>query len=173
MPFRRSNRGMSLRPVNRIKHVVDFQGGVTLGTQLNTAIATATDTPVLADTDGVETGSKINGFYIKAEVSTTSGTALANVYFILFKNVGGNLGTPVGNSVGTSDNKRFVIHQEMIMLQKFDADVAANPRPLFNGVIVVPKGYRRNGPNDIWQLGVFSPGANLDLCLQIHYKEFR
>ncbi len=164
---------MSLRPVNRIKHVVDVQAGVLLGVQLNTAIATTTDTPTLIVTDSVETGSKINGFYIKAEVSASSGIALANVYFMLFKNVGGNLGTPVANTVGGSDNKRYVIHQEMIMLQRFDADVAPNPRVLFNGVIAIPRGYRRNGPNDIWQLGVFSPGANIDLCLQVHYKEFR
>ncbi len=172
MPFHR-RMGSSLRPVNRIKHVFDVQAGVVLGTQLNTTIAASTDTPTQAVTSSVETAAKVNGFYIKAEVSATSGTALANVYFILFKNVGGNFSTPVGNAVGTSDVKRYVIHQEMIMLQKFDADVSANPRVLFNGVIAVPRGYRRMGPNDIWQLGVFSPGANLDLCIQVHYKEFR
>jgi len=164
---------MSLRPVNRIKHVVDVQAGVVAATQLNTTIALATDTPTLGVTTSVETGSKINGFYIKAEVSATSGTALANVYFLLFKNPGGNLGTPQGNGVGSSDNKRYVVHQEMIMLQKFDADVSANPRILFNGVIGIPKGYRRNAPNDLWQIGVFAPGGNIDLCLQVHYKEFR
>ncbi len=172
MPFRRRG-GMSLRPVQRIKHVIDFQAGVILGTQLNTSIAVTVDSTTLAATTNVETGSKINGFYIKAEVSATSGTALANVYFLLFKNVGGNLGTPVANAIGPSDNKRFIIHQEMVMIQKFDADVAANPRVLFIVLIVVPRGYRRNGPNDLWQLGVFSPGANLDLCVQAHYKEFR
>ncbi len=172
MPFRR-NRGMSLRPVNRIKHVIDVQAGISAASQLNTAIAATTDTPTLAVRESVKTGSKINGFYIKVEVSATSGVALANVYFILFKNVGGNLGTPVGNSVGDSDNKRYVIHQEMIMIQKFDADVASNPRVLFNGVIVVPKGFRRNGPNDLWQLGIFAPGGNIDACIQAHYKEFR
>ncbi len=164
---------MSLHPVNRIKHVGDLQAGVTLGTQLNSNIALSTDTPTLAASVSVETGSKINGFYIKAEVSATSGTALANVYFGLFKNVGGNLTVPTLNTVGSDDNKRYMVHQEMIMIQKFDADVSSNPRVLFNGVIVVPKGYRRNGPNDVWQLCVLSPGANLDLCFQVHYKEFR
>ncbi len=172
MPYRR-NRGNMLRPVQRIKHVVDSQDGVTLGTQLNKTIVTASDTPDLASVTEVQTGSKIYGIYIKAEVSATSGTALANVYFIVFKNPGGNLGTPQGNAVGSNDNKRYVIHQEMIMMQKFDADVAANPRVLFNGVVKIPRGYSRFGPNDLLQIGVISPGANIDLCIQSHYKEFR
>ncbi len=171
--FRSRNRGLGLRPVNRIKHVIDDQQGVALGVTGFKNVILASDTPDLGNTIEVQTGATVNGIYLKVEVSATSGTALNNVYLSVAKNPGGNLTLPVPNVVGVSDNKRFVIHQEMIMLQKFDADVASNPRTLFNGVIVIPKGYRRFGPNDILQVNFLAPGANIDVCLQCHYKEFR
>ncbi len=166
-------RGSSIRPVQRIKHVVDLQGGATLGNQTNQTLIKAVDAPVLANTDEVITGAKVNGIYLNIEVVATSGTALNNVYLAVFKNPGSNLSNPVPNAVGIEDNKRFVIHQEMKMMQKFDADVASNPRILFNGVIAIPKGYRRMGPNDILSVSILSPGANIDWCIQCHYKEFR
>ncbi len=164
---------MSLRPINRIKHVVDVQAGIVLNTTSTTNLISTTDTPELASVAECETGSKVNGIYLKVELSATSGTALNNAYLLIFKNPGGNLSAPAPNAVGTSDNKKYCIHQEMVMLQKFDADVASNPRILFNGVVVIPRGYRRNGPNDLLQLLVLTPGANADLCIQCHYKEFR
>ncbi len=135
-----------------------------------TNIVTTTDTPTLADTDGVETGSKVNGFYARVEIVATSSAAISNCYMIVGKSPGGNITLPAANAVGANDNKRYVIHQEMIMLQKVDG---SNPRTLFNGVIVIPKGMRRCAPNDVWQLNILSPGVNIDLCMQIHYKEFR
>ncbi len=162
-----------MRPIQRIKHVIDKQAGVSLGSQNTTVLVQAIDTPTLADTDSVITGAAVNGIYLKVEVSATSGTALNNVYLAIMKNPGGNLTAPAINAVGASDNKKYIIHQEMIMLQKFDADVAANPRILFNGVVKIPRGYKRFAPNDSLLLLVLSPGANIDLCIQCHYKEFR
>ncbi len=153
--------------------MVDDQQGVALGVTGFKNVIIASDTPDLANTVEVQTGSTVHGIYLKVEVSATSGTALANCYLTVGKNPGGNITLPVPNVVGVSDNKRFVIHQEMVMLQKFDADVASNPRTLFNGVIVIPKGYRRFGPNDTLQVSFLAPGSNIDVCLQCHYKEFR
>ncbi len=171
MVFR--NRGRSnnrLRPINRIKHVFDSQLGVALGVVTSRNIITANDNPALANTAEVETGSTVNGIYLKVEAYATTSGALSNLYMIVFKNPGGNIGVPAPNLVGANDNKRFVIHQEMVMLQK---EINGNPRTLFNGVIVIPRGYRRFGPNDILSLSFLSPGVNVDLCLQVHYKEFR
>ncbi len=169
----RYNRGNRLRPVNRIKHVVDFQGGVVLGATSIRNVILAVDAPTIGSTAEVITGSTVSSIYAKIEVTTTSGTALANAYLACFKNPGGNLTPPSPNAVGGSDNKKYVIHQEMVMLQKFDADIAANPRVLFNGVIRIPKLYQRFGPNDKLDFLILSPGANVDLCMQTHYKEFR
>ncbi len=163
---------MALRPVNRIKHVVDRQSALTAGSGENTVLLNTVDTPTLADTDGVETGSKVNGFFLVVKVTRTGTTSdvLANVYMYVGKNPGGNLTLPETNVVGVSDNKKYIIHQEMVMLQGFNA---GNPRTLFKGVIKIPKGYVRNGPNDQIVLKVFSPGVAINYCVQCHYKEFR
>ncbi len=167
---RRSN--LALRPVHRIKHVVDNQGGLTLGVVKFVNLVITKDAPVLANTDEVETGAKVNGVYLKIEVVRTQATSgvLTNVYLIVFKNPGGNLPAPVPNAIGISDDKRYVIHQEMIMTTQTANE---NPRILFNGVIVIPRGYRRFGPNDQLQIALLSPGGTMNYCLQCHYKEFR
>ncbi len=172
MVFRRrfGRQNMSLRPVNRIKHVVDQQAGAVLGTAIDLILIETSDTPDIANTNEVETGSTVNGIYLKVEVYATTAGALANAYMYVFKNPGNNLAFPDPNVVGSDDNKKFVIHQEMVMLQKV---VNSNPRTLFNGVIAIPRGYRRNGPSDRLTVRVFSPGVNLDVCIQCHYKEFR
>ncbi len=171
MVFRnRSRLNSALRPVHRIKHVVDSQFGATLGTPAVTKVIDAVDAPVLGTTRQVETGCTVNGIYLGVEVYATTAGALANAYLMVFKNPGGNLTLPEPNVVGGDDNKKYVIHQEMVMLEK---QVAGNPRTLFKGVIAIPRGYRRFGINDLLQVSIFSPGVNLDVCLQCIYKEFR
>ncbi len=170
MPFRNRSRGLRLRPVNRIKHVFDEQGGIAAGSTVNVSLADTTDTPTLAAVNSVETGCTINGIYLKVEINATSSAALANAYMYVAKNPGNNLSMPAPNVVGASDNKKYVIHQEMVMLQQV---TNSNPRILFNGVIVIPRGYRRFGPDDLLLLKIQSPGVALNYCVQCHYKEFR
>ncbi len=161
---------MALRPINRIKHVVDSQGAVGIGTPVIVDLIDTTDTPTIAVSDACETGSKVNGVYIVCEAYGTTAAALSNFYFMVFKNPGNELTMPNGNIIGTDDKKRYVIHQEMVMLQK---EVAGIPRTIFKGVIAIPRGYRRNGPNDRLSVQLFTPGVNVDYCLQCHYKEYR
>jgi len=168
MPRRFSRN--SLRPINRIKHVFDEQGGIVLNVQKQINLATAVDDPVLTDQDEVQTGATINGIYLHVEVYATTAGALSNAYMALTKNPANDIVFPNINTVGTSDVKRFVIHQEMVMLEK---SVGGNPRTLFNGVIVIPRGYRRFAPKDTLKLLLFTPGVNIDYCVQAHYKEFR
>ncbi len=169
MVFRRFSRS-SLRPVNRIKHVVDAQQAATAGTQIAVSLIDSVDTPTIGDTDGVETGSTVNAIYLKSEAVALTSAALPNIYMFIFKNPGGNLTAMEGNVVGASDNKKYVIHQEMTMMERSDN---GNPRTLFNGVVVIPRGYRRNGPDDNMSVLYFSPGINFEVCTQCHYKEFR
>ncbi len=171
MSFRnRFRRGQVLRPVNRIKHVIDRQGGAVIGVQSNLNLINAEDAPVLANDSQVQTGSTVNGIFLKVEVNATSSAALSNAYMMVFKNPGGNLTFPNANVVGVDDNKKYVIHQEMVMLQQ---QTGSNPRTLFVGVIVIPRGYRRFGPKDLLSIQIFSPGVTLNFCIQCHYKEFR
>ncbi len=170
MPRFRSR--MALRPINRIKHVVDLFSTPDGGVQLDNIIAIATDTPTLADTDGCETGSKINGFYLRVECASIENiaSAIPNVYLAFWKSPGGNVTLGSIANIGDDDNKRFVIHQEMMMINNVNGGI---PRTLFNGVIVVPKGMRRMAPNDTWFCTVRSNTLNIALCIQCHYKEFR
>ncbi len=169
MVFRRRSN-LRLRPINRIKHVVDSQGGITAGAGQTIVLADATDTPTLAATTSVETGCTINGIYLKVEANATSSAALSNCYMMVTKNPGNNVALPEVNVVGASDAKRFVIHQEMVMFQQVDN---SNPRTIFNGVIAMPRGYRRFAPDDQLSLRLFTPGVSINFCIQCHYKEFR
>ncbi len=166
----RFRSGNFLRPINRIKHVVDLQFATAAGAQQNQTLILASDTPDLATSTEVQTGSTVNGIYLKLEANATTSAALPNAYMIVFKNPGGNLVEPAPNAVGISDNKRYVIHQEMIMFQQQDN---SNPRTIFNGVIKIPRGYKRFGPNDSLVLRVLAPGVITNWCFQCHYKEFR
>ncbi len=164
------NRGMALRPVQRIKHVVDLQGALVAGTQVNEVVVQTVDTGTLADVNGVQTGSTVNGIYLHVEAVPTSSAALSNIYMIVYKNPGDNITPPSANAVGADDDKRFVIHQEMVMLE---GQANGNPRTVFNGVIVIPKGYKRFGPNDTLIVALKTPGIGANYCMQVHYKEFR
>ncbi len=166
----RFSRRQGLRPVNRIKHVVDKQDTMGAGVSRNTNLVETVDAPVIANTQEVITGSTVNAIYLKLEATATSSAALANVYMYVAKNPGGNLTLPAANVVGANDNKKYIIHQEMVMMQK---QTGSNPRTIFNGVIVIPRGYRRFGPNDLLLMTILAPGVTLDYCLQCHYKEFR
>ncbi len=172
--YHRRGARMSLRPINRIKHVVDQSATVAAAAVGGFSVALAKDNPPQSETSSVETGCKINGFYIRVEVASNEAIdlgAIPNVYMMLAKNPGGNVTMPEPNAVGANDNKRFVIHQEMSMIE--NKGQGSNARTLFNGVIVVPKGMRRMGPNDEWRIAVLCPALNTAQCVQIHYKEFR
>ncbi len=162
---------MSLRPVHRIKHVIDAQGATVAGTTEIINLIAATDTPTLAVPTSVETGAKVNGIFLTVEIFNSGTTGvLSNAYMLVAKNNGGNLGAIAPNAVGVDDDKRFVIHQEMVMLEAQDN---SNPRTLFKGVIVLPRGYKRFGPNDTLILELLAPGVEINWCVQCHYKEFR
>ncbi len=149
---------------------MDRQNGLIAATKETTNLVTAVDAPVLGTPDQVETASTVNGVFLRVEVIATSSAGLPNFYMIVWKNPGGNLSEMTPNTVGSDDNKRFVIHQEMVMLQ---AQSGSNPRTAFVGVIRIPRSYRRMGINDKLNLTVLAPGVNISYCVQCIYKEIR
>ncbi len=168
------SRGMALRPINRIKHVVDSSSTDAAAATGSHTIASATDTPTLGATASVETGSKISWFYIRFEAASNEAIdlgAIPNYYWYLAKNPAGEVALPVPNAVGGNDAKRWVIHQEMTMIE--NKGQGSNPRTIFNGVIKVPRGMQRMGPSDVWIIHTLSPALNTAACVQVHYKEFR
>ncbi len=172
MIMARFRKSLAMRPVNRIKHVIDLPFNLPASTTVGQTLVGATDTPTLVVTSSVETGATVNGVYLRVEIAAdeTVTNAIPQVYMAVYKDPGGNLTTIDPHTVGANDNKRFVIHQEMIMFQNAEA---GNPRTLFNGVIVIPKGYKRFGPNDKLIATFRSTAIDIKVCIQSHYKEFR
>ncbi len=159
-----------LRPVRSIKHIFDKQGSLGIGTTVIEDLVTATDTPTLADIDGVETGATVGSIFLNVQVAATTAAALANVYFAVYKDPGGAIGTLSPQTLGSDDNKKQVIHQEMLMVERRVDGIA---RTLFKGVIRIPRGYKRFGYNDKLRLALKAPGVTMDYCVQCIYKEFR
>ncbi len=166
----RSRINLAIRPVDRIKHVVDKQQGISAGTTVFDPLITSKDAPVIANTNEVQTGSKVNGIYLRVEAYATTSGALANFYMYVGKSPGNSLTLPNPNVVGASVLKKYIIHQEMVMMEQ---SVNGNPRTVFNGVIKIPRGYIRNGPDDQLFVAFLAPGVNVSVCFQCHYKEFR
>ncbi len=169
MVFRRR---MNLRPINSRKHVIDIQGGLALGVQNLQTIIDTVDSPVLANRQDVRTGAKVTSLFLNIQVSATTAAALANVYMYIYKNPGNNFAAaniPNANAVGISDLKKWIFHQEMTMVQK---DIVGVPRTLFKGVIRIPRHMQRFGYDDIVNIALFSPGVNMDFCVQAIYKDY-
>ncbi len=153
--------------------MVDGSGTLAAGTQISNSLIASVDAPVIATPQQVVTGSKTYGIYLKVIVASneaTVGGAIPNVYMYVMKNPAGDLTEPGPNVVGASDLKKYVIHQEMSMIEN---RISGIPTVLFNGVIKIPKGYVRNGPSDKLILEILCPQINISFCYQGHYKEFR
>ncbi len=166
-------RSMALRPINRLKHVVDNSATLAAATKLDVQLIKSVVAPVLANVTEVATGSKVNGIYLRVEVAsneTEDVGAIPQVYLAITKKPGNAIATPTPNAVGSNVLKKYVIHQEMVMIEN---SKGGNSKTLFNGVIKIPKGYIRNGPEDQLVATLFSPAIDIVFCLQCHYKEFR
>ncbi len=159
-----------MRPVNSLKHIRDIQGGTVATIQQSLEIATAVENAVSTTSKEVDQGSTISSIFLNVQAASVGTAALANFYIALCKNPGNNLTFPNANVLGSSDERKFVIHQEMIMSEK---NTTAIPRTVFKGVIKIPRGYRRMGVKDRLVLLVFSPGVDFEFCVQSIYKEFR
>jgi len=164
---------MALRPVQRIKHVVDQSGVITANTVQEIVVVLAKDSPTIGNISQVETGSKVYGIYLKVVVASNEATvagAIPNIYMVIQKSPGGNIANVNPVIVGADDDKRFVLHQEMSMIQNQEN---GNATVLFDGVVVIPRGFNRFGPNDELRLLIVCPQIDISWCMQSHYKEFR
>ncbi len=178
MPFR--SRGMSLRPVKSIKHIVDAQGLVTLALQSVVDVINSQEPPVGTGTsNAVENGSTVHSIYLRVEVrgGAVAASGPENIYMIVYKNPGDAVAPP-GNldNVGTTDKRRYVLHQEMLMLTPTTAE-GGFPRTLFKGVIKLPRTFKRMAIDDklqvILQQKTGETNQTTIFCVQCIYKEFR
>ncbi len=169
---------MGLRPVKSIKHVVDSRGLVITDAQSITDVINTEENPVSTSPNQVQAGSTVHSIYLRVEVRggavATSGPE--NIYLGVYKNPGANLTPPNIDSVGSSDNRRWFIHQEMLMLTPTTAE-GGFPRTLFKGVIKLPRAYKRQAIDDKLQVILQQKAGEVNqttiFCIQCIYKEFR
>ncbi len=162
-----------MRPINSIKHIVDNQGGTVGGTPTFVNLVAASDVMDNTIANRVETGCRVSSLFLNIQVLNQDDTALPNMYFIIYKNPGSNIGggdIPNANATGTSDFRKQIFHTEMAMMSDTGDSI---PITLFKGVLKVPQRFQRMGINDIIAIQLFSPGTNTEFCVECIYKEYR
>ncbi len=175
-----ARRFARLHPVESLKHVVETNGSVSGSSASVTDVITTVDSPLSANPNQVKKMSTVSSIYLRVEVSgRVAAGGINNIYMMVYKNPAALLTPPSVDNVGTSDRRKYVIHQEMLMLAPVSTSMAAAfafPRTMFNGVIKIPRGYKRNGVKDklqvILQHRTGEATQTTDFCIECIYKEF-
>ena len=146
---RRSSRFVPRAVINSIKNQKNFATGIT-STNTNTIIAKAVTSPSPTVDSDVSHGCIIKALWITLDVCGLAGSGVANnMTAYLFKNPGNNLTPPLPTSVGTSNEKKFVIKMWRAMIMRNqDGNVPYH----WEGWIRIPKRYQRMGTDDTWSL---------------------
>ncbi len=175
---------MSLRPVNSLKHIIETNGAVVAAVvSVTDLIATVNNPDPLVSPSQVNIGSKVGSVYIRVEVVGTTGAGgVDNIYMAVAKNPGSNMTFPALDLLGVDDLRKYVIHQEMIMLSpqsEAGAGGGSNrfPRTMFKGVVRIPRGYQRNGVKDKLILLLQHRSGEVtqvtEFCIEAIYKEYQ
>ncbi len=171
MPYRRGGfsgrRGFSLRPVNSMKNVVTDTEAYTTSLVI-TQIAKAVDTPTTAVDIEVQRGSTIKAIWLSLDFCGLAGSgALQTTSVYLMKNPGANLTAPGAFSIGSSNEKKFVIKQWHQMTMR---NQDGNPPYHWEGWIKIPKRFQRMGTDDLWVIGGQVSTITGHMTVQVIYK---
>ncbi len=148
-------RRRGIRPtINTEKHVVQALGTLTTANQL-TDIAIAVSAPSNTVVTDVHRGGHIKAIWVSIDLCGL-GASGANIRFIayLLKNPGNNLTPPGTFTVGSSNEKKFVIKMWTGMIMR---NQEGNPPYHWEGWVKIPKLYQRMGTDDRW---TFVTGLN-------------
>jgi len=167
---------LAIRPVQSLKHIVDVATSTVLAVQSIVPVIKAVQNPALGVPTEINQGSTVNAIFLRIEVLATNVFAgVPRIYMAVFKNPGANITAPNANGTGTSDAKKFLIHQEMVMVG--GNETSAFPRTLFVGVIRIPPRLKRFGYNDqlniLLQNGSGETTGITNACVQCIYKEYQ
>ncbi len=169
--FSRRRGALSLRPVNSIKNSVAFSGGLSSTPDVS-ILAKAVNSPQSAAApEEVVHGSTIKAMWIVLDVCGLGGTGVLNTFErFMMKNPGANLTPPSPDSVGTSNEKKFIIKQWFGMIMR---NQDGNAPLHWEGWIKLPRLYQRMGTDDLWQISLKSTsGVTGHFSLQAIYKWF-
>jgi len=181
MPLnRRGSRGLGLRPVNSVKHIIETNGTVSAAlVSITDVINTVAFPDVTATPNANNVSSSVHSIYLRVEVKgRVDAGGIDNIYMAVVKNPGNNFIFPALDLLGISDLRRFVIHQEMLMTSPENLSTNTGfPRTLFKGVIRVPRGYKRNALQDRLQVMLQHRSGEAtqttEFCIECIYKEFQ
>ncbi len=170
--FRRGSR-MGTQ-IHSIKHVEDTEGELTGGNSVViplTVVAPARDDPFVPGQ--IVVGETVNAFYITLFVIGATGAPLNGAidWYIGKLRSGQNNVTdfPTPNAVGPSSVRNQIFHQEKGLAGSGDGTAMA-----FKGVIVLPRGMRRQRSGDEIFIKLRSGDIvnNATFCLQAIFKSF-
>lgn len=150
-------------------------GGITS----SVPVIIAVDNPVIGGVADVTTGSQVNAIYLRVEVLNVGSTfnTVPRIYMSVQKNPGNEHPNANPASIGDSDLRKFILHQEMTMVTGIMSEGSTFPRTMFQGVVRIPPRLRRFGFNDRlsvnFALDQGELNAIVNACVQCIYKEFR
>ncbi len=170
---------LAIRPVQSLKHVVDTATSAVAGGVTSTVILAEaeTDPSPLSPID-VHYGSTISSIFLRVEVLHVGGNfnTVPRIYMAVSKNPGNEHVIANPSSIGDSDLRRYVLHQEMTMISAVVTNGSTFPRTMFVGVIKIPRGFKRMGINDRLLCSFALDDGELtgivNACVQCIYKEF-
>lgn len=168
MKMARFRRGLSLRPINSVKNIID---GVFLGvgaagiTNVNLAFAVNNYTGLSGE---VPIGASVKSVYLFVQMLPTLGTANVD-WYVIKGNTATVAAAPVPGATGGDVNRRFILHEE----KGIPGNAGDGAYPLtFKGVIKIPRGRQRFGEGDF--LRVIMRGADIhNACVKCIYKFYQ
>ncbi len=162
------HRGMSLRPINSVKNIVDsVLLGVTGGTITNVDVA-VTVNDYTGTANEVPIGCKISSVYLFIQILPALGTA--NVDWFIAKAPNAVItALPVPGATGGTLERKYILHEE----KGIPGNAGDGAYPLtFKGVIKIPKGRQRFGEGDRIRIRV--RGADdYNACVKCIYKFYQ
>ncbi len=169
---RRASYGRRMAPIiTSIKNVLPNSGAVAPTIQ-DFLIAKAVTSPAPTNKTDVSHGCLIKAIWLSLDFCGLGGTGVLNVIDVyLIKNPGDNLTLPLGNAVGSSNEKKFVVKQWRAMAMR---NQDGNNPYHWEGWIKIPRRYHRMDTDDTWRLGHSCTAALTGhISLQAIYKWYR
>ncbi len=159
-------RGMSLRPINSVKNIVDGTfltvaaatvTSVNIGTVVNAYAGLVTDIPI---------GAKVSSVYYFIQVQPQA--AVGVVDFYITKRPAGIV-LPVPGTTGGDPARKYILHEEKGTPGVFNN---GSPPLTFRGVVKIPRGRQRMAEGDDIRLQIRCSTA-YDACVKAIYKFYQ
>ncbi len=148
--------------------VITASTGTTIADAL---VAKAVTSPAPTTVNDVSHGCIIKAIWVSFDVCGLAATGvLQRTGLYLMKNPGDSLTPPSPFSVGSSNEKKFVIKQWHFMTMR---NQDGNPPNHWEGWVKIPKRYHRMGTDDTWRLHFITSTAAGHFSSQFIYKWYR